>query len=102
MVDPAGFEPATWRVGGDVVAPAFAAISSAKEAVATKGDGTVHVVPPAFATAFFFSHTSVSFTSATQSRPASPEAKRAIVPNIASEKPPTFKMSARSRAWVVP
>ena len=122
LVDPAGFEPATWRVQGDVVFPAFAAIFLSwgrgddgwrdmphaltvelrAESPAGFEPATLkpHVVPAAFATALF--HTSISFTSETQSRSSSPLAKRESVSNTESEKPPTLRMSLRSFACVVP
>jgi hypothetical protein len=59
-----------------------------------------HVVLPAFAVTLRF-HTSVFLTISTQSR-VSPLAKRAIASNTASVKPPTFMMSSRSFACVVP
>jgi len=59
-----------------------------------------HVVLPAFATTLFV-QTSTCSTMLTQSR-VSPETKRAIVSNTASEKPPTFSISGRPVACVVP
>ncbi|EIZ81173.1 hypothetical protein WSK_0118 [Novosphingobium sp. Rr 2-17] len=58
-----------------------------------------NVIPSAFATALFYTSTCLMIS--TQSR-ISPVAKRAIVSNTASEKPPTFRMSARLCACVVP
>jgi hypothetical protein len=40
MMDPAGFEPATWRLAVDVVLQAFAVTEVFKEAAATKFNET--------------------------------------------------------------
>lgn len=123
MMDPAGFEPAT-----HVVRPAFAVINRLGRS--DKGDEIVLELPlptgglephlPVSRALFaglsgfplrecnpigirhgLIRQTSVCFTNSTQSR-VSPLAKRTIVSKTASEKPPTFKISDRSAACVVP